>query len=284
MRKFLVLISILLSFVFAFSYKLDKGKVLNNDLFASNEDVVINGVLNGDLTLINGNLIVSGKVKGDIAVINGIVVLKKNSKICKNILVVAGNLKRDKSSEIKGEIFLFNPYKETISSFFNDPIKFLFTYSYSFKDKNLLSNLITSFAIFLLMLLIVVFFPENIEKCVSFIKNNRVKFVKYSFLYYFLILLLIFISLLLSAIYIGIIFLIIFLILFVIALIFGKAVIFIYLGNLFIRKNGKFVLKLLTGNFFYLILNFIPGMAILSHIFLQIASIGVSISTKFGKK
>ncbi len=284
MKKYIIIVFLLTFSLFSFGYNLQKGKVLNNNIFATNENIKIDGFVKGDITSINGNVILGGKVKGDISVINGNVILKNNSSVNGNILIIAGELKRGENTKISGSIFFFNTYKKAISMLFKHPVKYIFTYSYSLKDKSLISTLITTFAIFLLMLFIVLFFPKNIENGLLYIKNKKGKFIKYSVLYFLIFILLIFISLLLSAIYIGIIFLIIFSILFVACLIFGRAIVLIYIGNLIFRRKGKFVLKLLLGNIIYLILNFVPGIAILSHILLQMTSIGSAILTRFGKK
>ncbi len=283
--KRVIIFFLLLIFLFSisFPYNLKEGKILKNNISAINEDLNINGTIYGDVTLINGNVILSGVVKGDIAVVNGDVFLKSNSSVDGNILIVAGDLKREKGAKISGSIFFFNTYKKAISLLLKNPIKYVFSYSYSLKDKHLISTFVISLAIFIITLFIVMFFPEKVDRGINYVKSKKWSFVKNSFFYYLLFLVLIFISILLCAIYIGVIFLLFLSVLYVVCLIFGRAVILVYVGSFFVRSRGKFILKLLIGSLFYIFLSFIPGLAILSHILLQVFGVGVSILTKLGK-
>ncbi len=264
---------------------IEKDEEYRKDIIALGTDVTIKGTAKKSVIVISGSITVYGTVNEDVVGIGSKVSVIKGAKINGDLLVIGGKLRKDRETCIEGDMFYFKPGKN-----FPAFLKSLWKGAISFPSKpyELLLKIIALLSWFLLVLIVNFIFPKNVLEASRLMAKNVWK----ELLVGLLSLIIIFVFLVffgfLSLFLIGIPFLLIVLIVLFISLLFGRTVIFHWLGsillNLFKRSEFSNTIAVLLGFLLFFIVSFIPFLSFLMRVFVDIAGIGIVMISKFGTR
>lgn len=267
--------------------------------FALKKDIVVGkDEIQKEIITFGGNVLIEGKVtnviafggtitvRGEVNDLFGIgsnLTLESTAVIKGDVFTIGGTIIKEPGSIVKGDTIHFKT-SEDISKFFKDAFRNIF--SVSLIPFILLVKLITFFLWFLLSLVIAAFFPRQISFASTQIKKSFWPIFGLGFISIIVFVGVVVFSTLLSFILIGIPLLFFFIILGVVIQIFGRVILFYFLGESFFKAFGKYkaspLVIVIIGLVMVTIIRFIPLIGFLFSFCLSIIGWGVIIMTKFG--
>jgi hypothetical protein len=285
---------VLILLIMAFALNLHSGSdlKLKKKLSVSAEDVYpdsiirlggeidVKGVVEKSIVMIGGQLNLDGEVREDVICFGSDVRVGKNAWIKGELLVIGGNLDRNSMSRVNGEFFYFRFDLKKIES----------TLLPIISDSKTITFLRILKIIFWLILTLVVLaiFPQKINQAQEIFNKNVLKIGMIGMLTIFAFLFLLIIFIVLTFLIIGIPLLLALILSYFLILIFGRTVMFLYIGS---KISSSFRLTsispsilLLIGVVFYSLLKFLPYAGPLLLIIMNIVEIGIGIGFIFRKR
>jgi len=252
---------------------------VQDNIIAFGGEVLIEGKVKNSVVAFGGTVIVSGEVGDLVLGFGSEVTLKSSAVVNGDVVSLGGTLEKEFGSIVKGDtIYIETPrdIKNLMKTLFKGPlIPFL-----------IIIKLISVFIWFLLALLMAAFFPRQISLASSQIRKSFWPVFGTGILSIIIYTCLIIFSVFLSFVLIGIPILLSLIIIGLIIKIFGRVVLFYFLGdslcNAFGKGKASPLLAVTLGLIIVSFITFIPFLGALVSFFLTIIAWGVVIRTKFG--
>jgi hypothetical protein len=242
--------------------------------------VDIDGTLKGSIILFGGRLELDGVVEEDVICVSSSIRMGEQALIKGDLFVIGGKLNRHPQSTVKGEFFHFKFDLKKIES----ALIPLFSDSKSITFFKVIKIILW----FIITLLVFAVVPKKINHAQEIFETNILKVGALgisSFLTFIFLLIAFFIM---SLIIIGIPLLLFLVLLFFVIYIFGRTVIFYFIGiklsKLLKLKNVPPALFIVLGVVVYSILKFIPFVGPLILILMNLFEVGISVTFFFRKK
>lgn len=274
-------------FLFPLSdYKVEKdltvpeNKIYPHSIVSLKGNLDIKGIIKESIFLVGGQLTLDGVVEKDVICIASRVKIGKNALIKRDLFIIGGVLERETGAKVEGEFVYF---KFDLKKIENTIIPIL-------SDSRTLSFLKAVKIILWFIIALVVFaaVPKKINSAEEIFDKRRLKIGAVGLLSLFSFIFLFFIFIILSFFIIGIPFLIVLILLYLITFIFGRTVIFYYIGiklsHLLKFKNITPAIFIMIGAIFYALLKFLPILGPILLIALNIFELGIGVSYFLRKK
>ena len=270
----------------ASDYKMKKNITIRGDqtfpqsIISFKGKLDIKGTVKESVILLGGQLNLDGVVEEDVICFAADVKIGENTHIKRDLFVIGGTLDRDPAAKVDGEYFYF---KFDLKKLENSIIPILAD-SKTFS----LFKAIRIILWFIIALIVFALVPKKINAAEEIFDNHGLKIGAVGFLSLFSFIFLVFISIILSFIVIGIPIFIFLVILYFVTYVFGRTVIFYYIGiklsHLVKMKNIAPALFILVGVIFYALLKLLPYVGPLLLIILNIFELGIGVSYFLRKK
>ncbi|MCK4760617.1 MAG: hypothetical protein KAW12_00360 [Candidatus Aminicenantes bacterium] len=254
--------------------------VYKDNVISFGGSIEIKGKLEHTLILINGTLKLSGEVGEDIICFFSQVEIAENARVKGDLFVIGGKMTKAAGVKIGGDstYFRFDMKKieSTLIPFLADARSFTF-----FKTLKIILWFIITLIVFAVI-------PHRINSAEEIVEKYKLKIVALGLVAFvsFLVLLILFVVMFFILIGIPLLFGL-FLIYFA-AFIFGRTVIFFYIGNkiaaLLKLKNLMPSLFILLGAVFYALLQFIPIAGPVVLLVINLFEVGIGVGYIFRKK
>jgi len=240
----------------------------------------IDGTIKGSIILFGGRLDLDGVVEEDVICVSSSIRLGEQALIKGDLYVIGGQLDRHPQSTINGEFFHFKFDLKKIESalipLFSDAKSVAF-----FK-------IIKIILWFIITLLVFALVPKKVNQAREIFETNILKMGLLGILSYLIFILLLIAFFIMSLIIIGIPLLFLLVLLYFLVNIFGRTVIFYFLGTksseLLKLKNIPPALFIVLGVVVYSILKFIPFIGPLVLILMNLVEVGIGVGFFFRKK
>lgn len=240
----------------------------------------IDGTLNGSIILFGGRLELDGIVEEDVICVSSSIRMGEHAIIKGDLFVIGGKLDRHPKSTINKEFFHFKFNLKKIESalipLFSDYKSVTF-----FKVAKIILWLIITLLVFALV-------PKKIDHAREIFETNILKMGALGILSFLIFIFLLIAFFIMSLIIIGIPLLFLLVLIYFVANIFGRTVIFYFIGikssELVKLKNVPPALFIVLGVVVYSILKFIPFVGPIILILMNLVEVGVSVGFFFRKK
>ena len=274
------------SFCFAANFKMVKNlSVSTQDSYPDSVmswggTVDIDGTLKGSLILFGGRLELDGIVEEDVICVSSSIRLGEKSLIKGDLFVIGGQLDRHPQSTINREFFHFKFDLKKIESalipLFSDSQSVTF-----FKVIKIILWLIITLLVFALV-------PKKIDHAREIFETNILKMGALGILSFLTFIFLLIAFFIMSLIIIGIPLLFLLVLLYFVINIFGRTVIFYFIGikssELLKLKNIPPAIFIVLGVVVYSVLKFIPFVGPIILILMNLVEVGISVGYFFRKK
>lgn len=264
---------------------IERDETYGKDIISFGTDVIIKGTAKKSVIVIRGSISVYGTVNEDVVGIGSKVSVFSGAKINGDLLVIGGRLKKERETCIEGDMFYFKPGRN-FPTFFKSALKGAF--SFPSKPYELLLKIIALISWFLLVLIVNFFFPRNVSEASLIMRRNIWKGLLIGL--FSLLIIIVFLAFFgfLSLFLIGIPFLILVLIILFLTLLFGRTIVFHWMGSnlleVFKRTEFSNTIAVISGFVVFFIIAFIPFLSVLMRIFVDLCGIGIAVISKFGTK
>ena len=289
---FLLIVFIIFSgFISLYSYD-QQSFSLKKDIVIGRDEVQENLITFGGTALIEGkvkSVVALGgtiTVTGEVSELFGIgskVTLESTAVVKGDAYIIGGTLNKEPGSTIKGDTVHFETSEDVskiLKQFFGN------IFSVSLIPLILMVKLIIFSSWFLLALVVIAIFPKQITFGSSQINKSFGSIFGIGLLSIMIFVGAVIFSALLSIILVGIPFLLFFIVLGLIIQIFGRIVVFYFLGESLLKAFGKQksspIFFVIIGLILVTVVRFIPVIGFLFSLCLSIIGWGVVIKTKFG--
>jgi len=259
-----------------------EGETQDN-IFTFGGNVVIEGKVEENVIAFGGSIIVRGEVEGSVVGIGSNVTLESTAVVGDDVVSIGGTLEKELGCVINGDTIYFET-SEDISKFLKGTFKGIF--SVSFVPLILIIKLLTFFIWFILALVLAALFPRQVSLASNQIRKSPGSVFGIGLLSIIIYIGVVIFSALLCFLLIGIPLLVFFVILGIVIQIFGRVVLFFFLGESLIKAFGKSktssIIAAIVGLVLVTIIRFIPVIGFLFSLCLSILGWGVVIKSKFG--
>lgn len=264
----------------ASDYKMQKNISVSRDqtfpqsIISFKGKLDIKGSVNESVILVGGALNLDGVVAEDVICFAADVKIGKNAHIKRDLFIIGGTLDRDPAAKVDGEYFYF---KFDLKKLENSLIPILAdTKTFS------LFKAIRIILWFVIALIVFAIFPKRINAAEEMFDNHRLKIGTVGLLSLFSFIFLVFIAIILSFVVIGIPILILLVLVYFVTYVFGRTVMFYYIGiklaHLVKLKTLAPALFIVVGVIFYALLKLLPYMGPVFLIVLNIFELGIGVS------
>lgn len=264
---------------------IERDEIYRKDIISFGTDVIIRGKAEKSVIVIKGSISVYGTVNEDVVGIGSRVSVLSGAKINGDLLVIGGRLKKERETCIEGDMFYFKPSRNFLSF-----LQSVFKGAFSFPSKpyELLMKIIALISWFLLVLILNFLFPRNVSEASFVMKRNIWKGLLIGLLSLLIIIVFLAFFGFLSLFLIGIPFLILVLIILFMTLLFGRTVVFHWLGSNLFKVFGRTELSntiaVISGFIVFFVIAFIPFLSIIMRIFVDLCGVGIVVISRFGTK
>ena len=235
----------------------------------------IGGKVEDTLFLVGGRLQLNGEVSGDVICLGSQVDIKDGAVIGRDLIVIGGRLNKAPGCKINGEFYYIRT-REDLKKITRTLLPFLPQ-----------SGGLTFFKIskiffwFILAMLTLLLWPLQVNQAADMLNKSPLRYGAFGLLAFLIFIFLLLISIILSLVLIGIPLLLALLVLYFLVLIFGRAVVFYFIGRktasvLKFRSNAIYFIIL--GTIAYALLKFIPWFGVPLLIIMDIFAIGIGAS------
>lgn len=270
----------------ASDFKMEKDVTLPENETCSHSIVSLKGKLdikgsvNESVLLVGGSLSLDGVVAEDVICIASRVTIGKNAVIKRDLFIIGGALEKDPGAKVEGEFFYFKfdlkRIENTIIPILSDSRTISF-----FKAVNIILW-------FIIALIVFVVVPQRINSAEEIFESHLLKIGVIGLLALFCFIFLLFISIILSFVIIGIPLFIALILFCFITYVFGRTVMFYFLGikltHLVKLKTLPPAIFLLVGVILYALLKFLPILGPVLLVALNIFEFGIGIGYFFRKR
>lgn len=260
----------------------EKGETLDNAVSWGGE-IRIEGTVTDSVINFGGTIVISGKVENAVVGFGTDIILHPTARIEGDVVSLGGTLNRDLGAVIEGDTIYFGSSEE-VSQFLREG--FAGVLGFSLLPLMLIFKLITLVIWFILAIILVAIFPKQISFASSQIRTSFWPTFGTGFLSIIVFTGLIIFAVFLCFILIGIPILLALIAIGVVIKIFGRVVVFYFLGDwiftAFGGKKSSGLLAVILGLFLFGLIGFIPILGSLFSFVLSIIGWGAVIRTKFG--
>ncbi len=274
------------SFCFASNFKMVKNlSVSTQDSYPDSVmswggTLDIDGTLNGSIILFGGRLELDGVVEEDVICVSSSIRMGEQALIKGDLFVIGGKLDRHPKSTINKEYFHFKFDLKKIES----ALIPLFSDSKSVTFFKVIKIILW----FIITLLVFALVPQKINHAREIFETSILKMGALGILSFLTFVFLLIAFFIMSLIIIGIPLLLLLVLLYFVVNIFGRTVIFYFIGiklsELLKLKNVPPALFIVLGVIVYAILKFIPFVGPLILILMNLVEVGISVGFFFRKK
>jgi len=260
----------------------EEGEIQDNVVSWGGE-ILIQGEVTENVINFGGTITIEGKVGEAVVGFGSEIRLASTARVEGDVLCLGGTLERETGSTIEGDTVFFSTSEE-VARFLKDG--FVGIFGLSLIPILVIFRLITLFIWFLLALILVAIFPKPISFASSQIRTSFWPVFGIGLLSIIIFTGLVIFSVFLSFILIGIPILLALIAIGVIIKIFGRVVVFYFLGDSIYRalsrKQPSALVAVILGLLIFGFIGFIPIFGSLVSFVLSIIGWGVVIRTKFG--
>jgi len=268
--------------VFKKDIVVEEGETQDNVISWGGE-IRIEGTVRDSVINFGGTIIIEGKVEKTVVGFGSDIILKTTARIEGDVLSLGGTLDKDPGAIIEGDTVYFSTSDE-VSKFLKEG--FIGVFGFSLLPILIIFKLITLFIWFILAIILVAIFPKQISFASNQIRTSFWPIFGTGILSIIIFTGLIIFSVFLCFILIGIPILLALIAIGFIIKIFGRVVIFYFLGDWIFKafggKQASGLLAVILGILLFGLLGFIPVIGSLLSFVLSIIGWGVVIRTKFG--
>jgi len=268
--------------VFKKDIVVEEGETQDNVISWGGE-IRIEGTVTDSVINFGGTIIIEGKVEKTVVGFGSDIILKTTARIEGDVLSLGGTLDKDPGAIIEGDTVYFSTSDE-VSKFLKEG--FIGVFGFSLLPILIIFKLITLFIWFILAIILVAIFPKQISFASNQIRTSFWPIFGTGILSIIIFTGLIIFSVFLCFILIGIPILLALIAIGFIIKIFGRVVIFYFLGDWIFKafggKQASGLLAVILGILLFGLLGFIPVIGSLLSFVLSIIGWGVVIRTKFG--
>lgn len=269
-------------FVFKKDIVVEEGETQDNIISLGGE-IRIEGTVTDSVINFGGTIIIEGEVEKTVVGFGSDIILKSTARIQGDVLSLGGTLDKDPGAIIKGDTVYFSTSDE-VSKFFKEG--FAGVFGFSVLPLLIIFRLITLVIWFILAIILVTIFPKQISFASNQIRTSFWPIFGTGILSIIIFTGLIIFSVFLCFILIGIPILLALAAIGIVIKIFGRVVIFYFLGDWIFKafggKQASGLLAVILGLLLFGLLGFIPVIGSLLSFVLSIIGWGVVIRTKFG--
>jgi hypothetical protein len=269
-------------FVFKKDIVVEEGETQDNVISWGGE-IRIEGRVTDTIINFGGTITIAGEVEKTVVGFGSDIMLKASARIKGDVISIGGTLEKDPGARIEGDTIYFGTSDE-VSQFLREGLAGVF--GFSLLPLLIIFKLITLVIWFILAIILVAIFPKQITFASNQIRTSFWPIFGTGFLSIIIFTGLIIFSVFLSFILIGIPILLALVTIGVVIKIFGRVVIFYFLGDWIFKafggKQASGLLAVILGLLLFGLIGFIPVVGSLFSFVLSIIGWGVVIRTKFG--
>jgi hypothetical protein len=258
----------------------EQGQVYEENIVSFGGEIKISGEIKESVVLIGGTLTLKGKVQKDVICIGAEVNIAAKAVIEGDLILIGGKLNRDRDSVINGEYFFF---KFDLKKIENSIMPIL-------SDSQTLTFFKTLKIIFWFLITLIVFavIPRKIAAAEEIFTQNGFKIGLTGLVAIFTFIFLLMICIMLSFVIIGLPMLIVLILLYFGVFIFGRTVLFYFLGQ---KLSGALNIKKVTpavfilfGVMIYALVKFLPVLGPMLVLLMNVLEIGVGVTYLLRKR
>ena len=269
-------------FIFKKDIVVEEGETQDN-IISWGGEIRIEGTVTDSVINFGGTIIIEGEVEKTVVGFGSDIILKSTAKIQGDVLSLGGTLDKDPGAIIEGDTIYFSTSDE-VSKFLKEG--FAGVLGFSLLPLLIIFKLITLVIWFILAIILVAIFSKQISFASNQIRTSFWPIFGTGILSIIIFTGLIIFSVFLCFILIGIPILLALAAIGIVIKIFGRVVIFYFLGvwifKAFGGKQASGLLAVILGILLFGLLGFIPVIGSLLSFILSIIGWGVVIRTKFG--
>lgn len=268
------------------NYKIEKNltvpqnETYTNNIISFGGKIDIKGKIEHSLILLGGSLKLDGEVGEEIICISAKVEIGENAVVKGDVFLIGGELTKNPNAKLMGDFTSFRfdlkKIESTLLPFLEDARTFTF-----FKTIKIILWFIITLIVFAVV-------PRKINSAESLFKKHILKIGGVGLLSLFSFIFLLFVFIIMMFILIGIPLLFVLLLSYFFTFIFGRTVIFYYIGNKIASvlklKHVIPSLFILFGVIFYGLLNFLPVVGPVILLIINVFEIGIGVGFIFRKK
>ena len=247
--------------------------------------VLIEGEVRESVVVFGGNVEIKGEVGDAVVGIGSEVKIYPSAKIKGDVVVLGGRLERDVGGIIEGDVVHFGNI-QGLSNIFNQFFRGAF--SLSFAPIVMIFKLLNIFIWFILAIILVAIFPNQISFASSQIEKKFWPIAGIGILGILIFAGLVLLSVILSIFLIGIPILFLLILAGFIVQFFGRVVLFYFFGEKFLQafnwKPGSQIVIVIVGVAIVSLIRFIPVIGLLFALCLSVLGWGVVLKTRFGTR
>lgn len=269
-------------FIFKKDITVESDETLDNVMSWGGE-IRVAGNVKDSVINFGGTIIIEGEVGKTVVGFGSEIILKSTARISGDVVSLGGTLKKDPGSIIEGDTIYFSTSDE-VAKFLKEG--FVGVFGFSLLPLLLIFKLVTLVIWFILAIIMVAIFPRQINFASQQIRTSFWPVFGTGILSIVIFTGLILFSVLLCFILIGIPILLALIAVGVVIKIFGRVVVFYFMGDWILKAFGSKqvsgLLAILLGLFMFGLIGFIPILGSILSFVLSIIGWGVAIRTKFG--
>jgi hypothetical protein len=269
-------------FVFKKDIVVEESETQDN-IISWGGEIHIKGRVTDSVINFGGTILIEGKVENTVVGFGSEIILKSNARIEGDVVSLGGTLEKDPGTIIEGDTIYFSTSDE-VATFLKEG--FVGVFGFSLIPLLLIFKLITLVIWFILGIILVAIFPKQVTFASNQIRTSFWPIFGTGILSIVIFTGLIIFSVFLCFILIGIPILLALIAVGVIIKIFGRVVVFYFLGDWIFKafggKQASGLLAVLLGLILFGFIGFIPIFGSIFAFVLSIIGWGVVIRTKFG--
>jgi len=246
-------------------------------------NILIEGEVKEDVVAFGGSITVKGRVRGSVVGIGSDINLEATAVVEGDVFSIGGVLEKEPGCVIEGDTVYFKT-SEDISKFLKETFRSIFTIS--FVPIVLIMKLLQFFIWFIIAIVIAALLPRQISFASTQIRKSFWPVFGIGLLSITIYVGVVIFSALLCFLLIGIPLLLFFVILGIAIQIFGRVILFYFLGETLLKAFGaskkSSLVAVILGLVLVTIVRFIPIIGFLFSFCMSIIGWGVIIKTKFG--
>ncbi|MBN2400165.1 MAG: hypothetical protein JXI33_07470 [Candidatus Aminicenantes bacterium] len=280
MKKSLLLVFILISGVLVAAAKNDKdmrvpaGATHTANINAFNSFLDIAGKVDASVFLVGGQLRLSGEISGDVICLGAQVDIQSGAVIGRDLIVIGGHANKAPDCKISGDFYYLRT-REDLKRITRTLLPFL-------PESGGLNFIRISkiFFWFILALLTLAILPQPVNRAADMLKKTPLRYGSLGLLALFIFIFALLIFIILSLVLIGIPLLVALMVLYFLILIFGRTVIFYFIGDRiasFFKLKNNAILFVILGTAVYALIKSVPWVGSLVLVGLDIFAVGISI-------
>lgn len=257
------------------------GAIHAANINAFNSFLDIAGKVDAAVFLVGGRLRLSGQISGDVICLGSQVDIQSGAEIGRDLIVIGGRVNKDPGCKINGDFYYIRT-REDLKKITRTLLPFLPVSGglNFFKISKI-------FFWFILALLTLAVLPLPVSRAADMLQKSPLRYGAFGLLAVLVFILALFISIILCLVLIGIPLLFALMALYFLTLIFGRTVVFYFIGARiasFLKLKNNAIFFVIMGTAVYALLKVLPWFGAPLLIIMDIFAIGISIGFILGRR